>query len=294
MVTFVNAKINIGLRVVRRREDGYHELQTIFYPVGLFAGTPRNPEAFCDILEIVTEPVSEEKGNSFEFISSGRSMDCSLEKNLVYRAAKLYLDEFAVPCLKPVIRLQKHLPDGAGMGGGSADAAFTLKLLRDLLDGPDDVELARLALKLGADCPFFIYNKPAYATGIGEKLEPIALDLSGKWLVVVKPAVSISTKEAFAGISPAEPDFDLRDILSLNPNEWRKFVKNDFEAPFFKSHPEMEAVKQRFYDTGAFYASLTGSGSCIYGIYDNIEDASKAKDCLSAIPTITAAYLLFL
>lgn len=313
MICFVNAKINIGLHVVKRLENGYHELQTIFYPVGLYAGEAENPESFCDILEVTCAPevpkVSERK---IKFRSTGRRIDCPVEKNLAYRAASLYFENYVDDLFSAEIILEKYLPDGAGMGGGSADAAFTLKMLRDIhasfiksnadslgndfsrLEShvPDDDELSLMAKKLGADCPFFLYNKPAYATGIGEKITPIDIDLTGKWLVVLKPGVSISTAAAFAGITPKKPDFDLKYITDLKIEDWKKFVKNDFEIPFFSAYPEMKEIKENLYETGAEYASLTGSGSCIYGIFQNQETAEKAKMQFISYPTIKAAYLL--
>ena len=291
MIAFVNAKINIGLQVVRRRDDGYHDLETIFYPAGLLAGTPVNPVSFCDILEIVP---SKNHSQQFQLHLSGNRVDCPLEKNLVYKAAKLYFDRFPVDEDTVDINLEKYLPDGAGMGGGSADAAFTLRLLNELFDKCTDEELSRMALELGADCPFFIYNRPAYATGRGEILQPINLDLSGKWLVVVKPTVSISTKEAFAGVTPKIPDFDLRNIVNISIDEWKERVVNDFETSFFKKYPLLKNIKEDLYIAGALYASLTGSGSCFYGIYDNRLLAEEALNIFRPNPTIDRTYLLFL
>ena len=189
MIWFVNAKINIGLRVTGKRPDGYHNLETLFYPVGIYAGTAENTERFGDILEITPEA---EPG--FRFETRGRVVDCPVDKNLVYKAAKLYFDEMASPGFGARIVLEKHLPDGAGLGGGSADAAFTLKGLSALDALADDATLARQALRLGADCPFFIYNCPMYAEGIGELLEPEpGVDLSGCWITIIKPRIYIST-----------------------------------------------------------------------------------------------------
>ena len=242
MIAFVNAKINLGLQIVRRREDGYHDLRTIFYPVGLYAGQPENPVAFCDILEIV--PVT--SNSRFSFITTGRAVDCPVEKNLVWRAADLYFKRFAHPDLSVDIHLEKHLPDGAGMGGGSADAAFTLRLLRELDQAPlpDDETLARAALELGADCPFFILNRPAYAEGVGECLSPIDINLAGKWIAVAKPDVFVSTREAFAGVSPAMPEFDLRSLPSIPVERWREALVNDFEKSIFPIHPNLEMIKE--------------------------------------------------
>ena len=290
MIAFVNAKINLGLQIVRRREDGYHDLRTIFYPVGLYAGQPENPVAFCDILEIV--PVT--SNSRFSFITTGRAVDCPVEKNLVWRAADLYFKRFAHPDLYVDIHLEKHLPDGAGMGGGSADAAFTLRLLRELDQAPlpDDETLARAALELGADCPFFILNRPAYAEGVGECLSPIDINLAGKWIAVAKPDVFVSTREAFAGVSPAMPEFDLRSLPSIPMERWREILVNDFEKSIFPIHPNLEMIKEEFYRLNAIYASLTGSGSCIYAIFDDEDLAKVALQILDARPDIVSTYLL--
>lgn len=290
MIAFVNAKINLGLQIVRRREDGYHDLRTIFYPVGLYAGQPENPVAFCDILEIV--PVT--SNSRFSFITTGRAVDCPVEKNLVWRAADLYFKRFAHPDLSVDIHLEKHLPDGAGMGGGSADAAFTLRLLRELDQAPlpDDETFARAALELGADCPFFILNRPAYAEGVGECLSPIDINLAGKWIAVAKPDVFVSTREAFAGVSPAMPEFDLRSLPSIPMERWREILVNDFEKSIFPIHPNLEMIKEEFYRLNAIYASLTGSGSCIYAIFDDEDLAKVALQILDARPDIVSTYLL--
>ena len=290
MIAFVNAKINLGLQIVRRREDGYHDLRTIFYPVGLYAGQPENPVAFCDILEIV--PVT--SNSRFSFITTGRAVDCPVEKNLVWRAADLYFKRFAHPDLSVDIHLEKHLPDGAGMGGGSADAAFTLRLLRELDQAPlpDDETLARAALELGADCPFFILNRPAYAEGVGECLSPIDINLAGKWIAVAKPDVFVSTREAFAGVSPAMPEFDLRSLPSIPMERWREILVNDFEKSIFPIHPNLELIKEEFYRLNDIYASLTGSGSCIYAIFDDEDLAKVALQILDARPDIVSTYLL--
>ena len=278
------------MQIVRRREDGYHDLRTIFYPVGLYAGQPENPVAFCDILEIV--PMT--SNSRFSFITTGRAVDCPVEKNLVWRAADLYFKRFAHPDLSVDIHLEKHLPDGAGMGGGSADAAFTLRLLRELDQAPlpDDETLARAALELGADCPFFILNRPAYAEGVGECLSPIDINLAGKWIAVAKPDVFVSTREAFAGVSPAMPEFDLRSLPSIPMERWREILVNDFEKSIFPIHPNLELIKEEFYRLNAIYASLTGSGSCIYAIFDDEDLAKVALQILDARPDIVSTYLL--
>ncbi|MDE7413429.1 MAG: 4-(cytidine 5'-diphospho)-2-C-methyl-D-erythritol kinase [Muribaculaceae bacterium] len=306
MIKFVNAKINIGLQIVRKRPDGYHDLQTVFYPVGINAGTDRNPISFCDILELVPG-----KRNSFglpsgphpeslmpEIIFKGRKIDCEPDKNLVYKAADLFCRETGANLSGYRLILDKHLPDGAGMGGGSADAAFTLSILADFLcklypENPiSEEELLRMGLALGADCPFFIINRPCYAEGVGERLEELPLSLTGYCLLVVKPAVYISTREAFAGVTPAESNFDLRDLPSIPVEEWKGVVKNDFEDSIFPKFPLLADIKESLYRFGAAYASLTGSGSCIYGIFKSTENAEKARIEFDSLSTIEAVYLL--
>lgn len=304
MVEFVNAKINIGLQIVRKRADGYHDLQTVFYPVGIKAGQPSNPEPFCDILEVsVAEEdivrISEDSGmpeaetvfEGIRFIFGGRKIDCPAEKNLVCKAASLFFRETGMNPAGVTVRLHKNLPDGAGMGGGSADASFTLRALASYY-GLEGLPLAEWALRLGADCPFFIYNRPMYAEGVGERLEPIALDLSGKWLAVVKPDVYVSTKEAFAGVTPREASFDLRRITELPIERWRDVVTNDFEQSLVPRHPELAVTKGMLYRGGALYSSMTGSGSCVYGIFADRETAKNALDEFAGLPTIERTYLL--
>lgn len=297
MLYFVNAKINIGLQIVRKRPDGYHDLQTVFYPVGNYAGTAENPETFCDMLEVISGESDgtvwcEDSENGFRVLLRGREIDCPIEKNLVYKAARLFYRESGEDGSKVNIILEKHLPDGAGMGGGSADAAFLLRGLADLYDMRDKDRLLDMALQIGADCPFFINNKPMYAEGVGEKLEEIDLDLSGKWLVVVKPKISVSTREAFAGITPREPEEDLRQILRLPVNEWKGKVRNDFEESIFPKYPELSELKEKLYGYGAEYASMTGSGSVIYGIYETEEAGREVKEEIRKSSTIEGVWLL--
>lgn len=285
MIGIVNAKINIGLQIVRRREDGYHDLQTVFYPIGRYAGLPENPAEFCDILEVV--------GNAdgkLNFCQAGRKVDCASEKNLVYRAARLILPE-GVGC---DVILDKHLPDGAGLGGGSADAAFTLRLInKEILDNRySDKELADMALRLGADCPFFIYNRPMYGEGVGEKLTDIDLDLGGKWILVIKPAIYVSTKEAFAGICPRLGDIDLKKLPSVPLKEWQNVVKNDFEESLFPKYPLLSDIKKQIIEKGSLYAAMSGSGSSIYGIFNDYETAFECKMSFKYVPTIEGSYLL--
>lgn len=293
MITFVNAKINLGLNITGKRPDGYHNLETVFYPVGVLAGTPADPSPFGDILEIVAAGTAEDT-----FRQTGRQVDCPPEKNLVWRALQAFRTELqhsgdcrALPAVE--ITLDKHLPDGAGLGGGSADASFTLLTLNRLCGGVvDDRTLHKLALSLGADCPFFLENRCCYASGVGEKLQPLPLSLAGKWCLVAKPDIYISTAQAFGGITPAPPRFDLRHLPALPLEEWRGKVANDFETTLFPRFPRLAQIKGQLYDGGARYASLSGSGSSLYGIFDNLDTASACGSQLAS--TQTQVWLLLL
>lgn len=286
MIKFVNAKINLGLNIVRKREDGYHDLETVFFPVGIESGMPQQPEAFDDILEVNIDK-REMSGCRFQLM--GRRLDCPPEKNLVVKATTLFLrsyfDRFGGMEEYGMfnINLDKHLPDGAGLGGGSADASFTLVTLNELTgERFSRDELCDMAVKLGADCPFFIYNTPCFAEGIGEELTPIDLDLKEKWLLIVKSEVNVSTKEAFSGITPKRPRFDLRFLPELPIERWKELVVNDFEESIFPLHPELAELKQKIYDGGAIYASMSGSGSSIYGIFDDGEAAKRIRDAVGS------------
>lgn len=271
MLTFTNAKLNLGLNIVRRREDGYHDLSTIFFPVGTHSGCPDNPGGIADIIEITPSLTGEDKLNL-----SGNRVDCALEKNLVWKALQAF--RTARPDLSAVeITLEKHVPDGAGMGGGSADASFTLRALNELVPNPLNFdELSALALRLGADCPFFILNRPAIGEGIGEILTPVDLSLRDYTAVILKPEEGISTAQAFSMITPAQPAYSPRELLQLSPEEWPGKMVNDFETPMFAIHPELRKIKDYLYERGAAYASMTGSGSAFFGLFRNSEAAHKA------------------
>ena len=244
MLAHPNCKINIGLRVIRKREDGYHDLDTLFYPVyGLH-----------DDLEIVAS-------DRTEFVSDGITLDCEAENNLVLKCYRLMAAKYSQ--IGPVrITLNKHIPFGAGLGGGSSDAAHTALLLNEIFRlGLSKEQMATDVRALGADCPFFIYNTPCVAQGIGDILTPVDLDLSGLRLVMVKPNVGVSTKEAYAGLTPT-------GIVQGDPSNWRTFV-NDFEQTVFAAHPELAHIKKQLLQAGAVYAAMSGSGSTIYGLFEN-------------------------
>lgn len=274
MIYFVNAKLNLGLNIVRRRPDGYHDLETVFIPVGLSNGLPGNPTPFCDILEVTEAGVD-------EYLFEGKGIECAPADNLVCRAVEFFRN--ATGNTVPVrIMLEKHLPQGAGLGGGSADASFTLRALNELCGKPlDRAGLERLALKLGADCPVFIRNVAVYAEGVGEEFYDIENPLAGMWAVIVKPDVFVSTREAFAGVKPHESDIDLREAVKRPISEWKGLITNDFEASVFPQHPVLADIKEAFYARGAEYASMSGSGSSLYGIYSSREDAEAAFEAFS-------------
>lgn len=286
MIKFVNAKINIGLNVVAKRPDGYHDLETVFYPVGLECGLPHQPEPFDDVMEITYDSGSV-SGCRFQFV--GRKIDCPPKKNLVVKAASIFLARYNENFGDLgkfgmfEITLDKHLPDGAGLGGGSADAAFTLEMLNDTTGRRYSKEdLMAMAMKLGADCPFFLENRACFASGIGEVLTPMDLNLKGFTILIVKPDISVSTADAFAGITPKKPDFDLRFLPFLPLEEWKGKVANDFETTVFEKYPELREIKASLYGSGAIYASMSGSGSAIYGIYSDSSLANAERECLKS------------
>lgn len=280
MIKFVNAKLNIGLGITRRREDGYHDLETIFYPVGVYNGTPENSTPFCDVLQVVK--CDSELASRFRF--SGNAIDCPPEKNLVCKAVTLFeswCKNRNISIIPVEVSLEKHLPDGAGLGGGSADASFVLKSLNEIYGNLFTIaELQNMALQLGADCPFFIENRPVFASGVGELFDPVPLNLSGWWAVIAKPNVYVSTREAFAGITPSPAKFNLRHIAELPVQEWREVVHNDFENSIFPLYPELKNIKDKFYSLRAVYASMSGSGSSLYGLFAGQAEAAEAAESL--------------
>lgn len=275
MLTFANAKINLGLNIVRRREDGYHDLETIFYPAGKLCGTPGRPGTLCDLVEIIE---AQEDG----LTELGLNADCSPNNNLAMRALRLFRErsaekEISVP--RHHIVLEKHIPFGAGVGGGSSDATAVLLTLNEIFERPfSEEELLSMANRLGADCPFFVVNSPVFAEGTGEKMEPVSLDLSDYWLALVKPDVAISTREAFSKITPRKPELSLKEIARMPIDRWKDLMVNDFEQSVFHQFPELRLIKERLYETGAVYASMTGSGSSFYGIFESESEARRAAD----------------
>lgn len=255
MVFYPNCKINIGLRIVRKREDGYHDLETIFYPV----------YSMHDELEV--EPAEE-----FAFLQDGLVVDCLPTDNLIYKVYKRMQEHF--PQIGNVkITFKKNIPFGAGLGGGSSDAAHMAIALNEIFSlGLTGEQLAEEVRPLGADCPFFIYNTPCYAEGIGDKLSPITLDLSGLRLVMIKPNCSVSTKEAYAGIvRHPEAEGQIKQALAEGKTltDMSPLLINDFEQTVFPIHSEIAEIKQRLLSAGALYAAMSGSGSTVFGLFQN-------------------------
>lgn len=252
MVLFPNAKINFGLNILQKREDGYHELETIFYPIGLKDG-----------LEFI-----ENKKNKIIFTSSGLALNIDQEENIVVKAYRLLAADHSLPGLD--IHLHKVIPFGAGLGGGSSDAAFLLKGLNDYFElGLFVSQLKKYAVKLGADCSFFLENKPAFGCGIGEQLQPVNFSLSGYYIVLVKPPFGVGTKEAYAGIKPAIPKISVLDSIKQSPDKWQNCIANNFETSVFRLFPEIAEIKAKLIDRGAVYASMSGSGSSVFGLFKN-------------------------
>lgn len=262
MITFPNAKINLGLNIIEKRPDGYHNLETIFYPINL-----------QDALEVT---LHENGGEEYTLHVSGLVLDGKPEDNLVVKAYKLLKNDFAQ--LPPIdIHMYKHIPAGAGLGGGSSDAAHMVKLLNEKFSlglTPEDME--KYAAQLGADCAFFIRNQPVFASGTGNVFEPVELSLKGYHIILVKPDIFVSTREAFSQIKPARPKISLKEIVKQPIESWKEEMKNDFEDSVFLKFPEIAAIKDELYDLGAVYAAMSGSGSSVYGIFkepiENVED----------------------
>ena len=256
MLTKPICKINLGLNVVERRPDGYHNLETVFYPVPI-----------CDTLEVFEMDDAFPSPYNCDLKVTNITIDGDEQKNLVVRAYNLLKQDF--PSLPRIhAHLYKDIPTQAGMGGGSSDCGFMITLLNEQFHlGLSNEQMIRYAARLGADCAFFILNKPCYAEGIGERLEPIDLDLSGWYLAVVRPDIPVPTKEAFSLITPQHPAKNCRDIVMQPVETWRDGLTNDFEKSVFALHPEIGDIKDRLYDLGATYAAMSGSGSSLFGLF---------------------------
>ncbi|SDW09965.1 4-diphosphocytidyl-2-C-methyl-D-erythritol kinase [Hydrobacter penzbergensis] len=254
MVLFPNCKINLGLNIIEKRKDGYHNLETVFYPV-----------AWNDALELVTSPEAPYPG--IQFNSSGLPIAGDPDSNLCTKAYQLLAKDFPrLPAVR--VHLHKAIPMGAGLGGGSSNGAFMLKMLNEkLLLGLDATQLMGYALQLGSDCPFFIRNTPCIATGRGEDMQPLALDLNAYRMVLINPAIHVSTAWAFAQLKPQPAAIPVSEAIRKPIEQWKDILLNDFEAPVIKQFPEIGQIKEQLYQSGALYASMTGSGSTLFGIF---------------------------
>lgn len=261
MTTQPNCKINLGLHIVEKRPDGYHNIETIFYPI----------KPLCDQLEI-------SPSDNFEFEIDGIALDCTAEDNLCIKAYKLIKADYPNEVTNVSIKLRKNIPFGAGLGGGSADAAFTLTMINTIFDLHLSTEqLQRYARRIGADCAFFIKNIPLYATQKGDVFEDITLSLRNYMLLIVKPDVYISTAEAYSGVKPQKPKYNLKEIIAKPVEEWKNYMYNDFEKTIFESHPLLANIKEMMYTQGALYAAMSGSGSTIFGIFDKNAEINIEK-----------------
>lgn len=253
MLAFANAKFNVGLNIIEKRPDGYHNLETVFVPLKLY-----------DVVEIVDAPAT-------DIHIHGMDIPGSEKDNLCLRAFDLLAADYHLAPQQ--IHLLKQIPIGAGLGGGSADAAFVLKLLNDKFTlGLTVSQLESYASRLGADCAFFIQNTPAFASGIGELLEPVPLDLSHYFTVLVKPAIHVSTATAYSKVVPKRPAASLKDLIQLPVEQWRAHIKNDFEESVFAVYPKIEKIKLDLYGAGALFALMSGSGSSVVGVFEAAVD----------------------
>lgn len=260
MISFPNAKINIGLYIIEKRDDGFHNLETIFYPIDL-----------CDALEININ--NKEK---CVFNNSGLIVDSKLEDNIVMKAYDLLKKDHDIAPLD--IHLYKKIPFGAGLGGGSADASFMIKSLNAFFNlDLSEEKMESYAAILGSDCSFFIKNKACFASGKGDVFKSVNIDLSAYTIVLVKPDVNISTAEAYAGIVPSMPSYDLIESINKPIEEWKNCITNDFEDSLFPKYPVLKNIKNKLYDLGAVYAAMSGSGSTIYALFENKISASDLE-----------------
>ena len=275
MILHPGVKINLGLNILRKRPDGYHDLETLFVPVSslhdtLEVVTGEGYGTTADHIREAYEPAQREQAISADgklMITAARREGVHWDPlhDLCAKAYFILAEDFKLPPMK--IFLEKNSPVGAGLGGGSADAAFTLRAIDGLCGlGLSDAALAAYAAKLGADCPFFIYNRPMFASGRGEILEEFSLPIPFRVELVIPEGISVSTKEAYRGVTPAMPPIPLREVLQ-SPSTWKENLRNDFEPSVFALHPELAALKADLYARGAFYAAMSGSGSALFGLF---------------------------
>lgn len=276
MIDFPCAKINLGLNVVERRSDGYHNLQTVFFPIPI-----------CDALEIKTMNERFPSEVACDLKVSGNGVCCNETDNLVVKAYNIIAADYDIPRVHA--HLYKNIPSEAGLGGGSSDAAFMIRLLDQRFRiNIGNAAMETYAARLGADCPFFITAEPSYAEGIGERLSPVNItdnNLAGYFLVVVKPQVAVSTREAFSLITPKMPDYCCRDVVAQPIEKWRDMLSNDFEKSVFTLYPQLADIKNRLYNMGAAYAQMSGSGSSIFGLFKTDVDKNVIEDSFEGCRT---------
>lgn len=275
MINFPIAKINLGLNVVSKREDGYHNLETVFYPVPI-----------KDALEVFQMDERFPSDVRCDLKVTNLFIDGDEQKNLVVKAYNMIAQDYELPRVH--VHLYKHIPTQAGMGGGSSDCAYMIRLLNEMFSlGMSDETMINYAARLGADCAFFIKAKPAYAEGIGERLQPISIDLSGYKMLVVRPNIPVSTKEAFSLITPQIPKKNCLDIIRQPIETWKDELVNDFERSVFAIHPEIGMLKDKMYETGAVYAAMSGSGSSVFGLFRDTPDEKSFVGCMDELSVFT-------
>ena len=275
MINFPIAKINLGLNVVSKRDDGYHNLETVFYPVPI-----------KDALEVFPMEDGFPSDVRCDLKVTNLFIDGDEQKNLVVKAYNMIAQDYELPRVH--VHLYKHIPTQAGMGGGSSNCAYMIRLLNEMFSlGMSDEKMIGYAARLGADCAFFIKAQPAYAEGIGEKLQPISIDLSGCKMLVVRPNIPVSTKEAFSLITPQVPKKNCLDIVRQPIETWKDELVNDFERSVFAIHPEIGRLKEMMYEQGAVYAAMSGSGSSVFGLFSDTPDEKSLVGCMDELSIFT-------
>jgi len=278
MVVFPHIKVNIGLYITSKRPDEYHNIESVFYPVP-WAETLE----ICDRYETAWESeeiVQKAEAGKVRFMSYGIEVPGEVEENLCIKVYQRLDEWFNLPAID--VHLLKTLPIGAGLGGGSSDAAFMLKALKEYFNLTlSDKEAMDILAEIGSDCPFFWKDRPMFVFGRGEQMRPIELDLSGYYMLVVNPGIHISTKEAYSGVNPTPPPIDLNLLSTLEVKDWKGLIHNDFEKSIFPNYPEIETMKNEMYSLGAEYAQMTGSGSSVYGLFRKEVDVPQAWQSLS-------------
>ena len=275
MINFPIAKINLGLNVVSKRDDGYHNLETVFYPVPI-----------KDALEVFPMEDGFPSDVRCDLKVTNLFIDGDEQKNLVVKAYNMIAQDYELPRVH--VHLYKHIPTQAGMGGGSSNCAYMIRLLNEMFSlGMSDEKMIGYAARLGADCAFFIKAQPAYAEGIGEKLQPISIDLSGCKMLVVRPNIPVSTKEAFSLITPQVPKKNCLDIVRQPIETWKDELVNDLERSAFAIHPEIGRLKEMMYEQGAVYAAMSGSGSSVFGLFSDTPDEKSFVGCMDELSIFT-------